>query len=222
MKPITIVLVAAFLIAAVAIAYSYVGSLNSRVTSLSGVEVRDYQGQPLSSINDFRENSIKGPQYVDINNYTLSITGLADSPMNYTYDEVLSHQKYSKVVTLHCVEGWSVTIFWEGIRLRDLFNDTGVKPGANTVIFHSYDGYSTSLPLDFVQSNNIMIAYRMNGVTLPPERGYPFQLVAESEWGYKWAKWITGIELSNDSGYEGYWESRGYSNNGSLSGPTFE
>jgi DMSO/TMAO reductase YedYZ molybdopterin-dependent catalytic subunit len=66
------------------------------------------------------------------------------------------------------------------------------------------------------------MAYRMNGVTLPPERGYPFQLVAESEWGYKWAKWITGIELSGNPEYRGFWESRGYSNNGSLSGPMFE
>jgi DMSO/TMAO reductase YedYZ molybdopterin-dependent catalytic subunit len=222
MKTAMIVLAAAFLVAALAISYSYLSSLNSNVASLSGAEVRDYQGQPLSSINDFRENSISGPQYININNYTLSITGLVETPRNYTYEEVLARQKYSKVVTLNCVEGWRATILWEGIRLKDLFNDTGIKPGANTVIFRSYDGYSTSLPLDFIESNDIIMAYRMNGVTLPPERGYPFQLVAESEWGYKWAKWITGIELSGNPEYRGFWESRGYSNNGSLSGPMFE
>jgi len=56
----------------------------------------------------------------------------------------------------------------------------------------------------------------MNGVPLPPERGFPFQLIAESKWGYKWIKWITEIELSNDSNYKGYWESRGYSDTGNL------
>lgn len=188
---------------------------------LQGVEIREYQGQRLSSVNDFRENSIAGPQYVNLSGYTLRITGLVDSPRNYTYEEILSYQAYSKVVTLNCVEGWSATILWEGVRLEDLFQEAGVRPGANTVIFRSHDGYSTSLPLDFVESNDIIMAYRMNGVTLPPERGFPFQLVAESKWGYKWAKWITEIELSDNPDFEGFWESRGYSNDGDLSGPQF-
>lgn len=67
-----------------------------------------------------------------------------------------------------------------------------------------------------------MIAYKMNNVTLPPERGYPFQLVAESRWGYKWIKWIVGIALSDNEEYRGYWESRGYSNEGDLEDPFFE
>ena len=58
--------------------------------------------------------------------------------------------------------------------------------------------------------------YRMNNVTLPPERGFPFQLVAESKWGYKWIKWITAIELSDNEDYRGYWESRGYPNDADL------
>jgi DMSO/TMAO reductase YedYZ molybdopterin-dependent catalytic subunit len=60
------------------------------------------------------------------------------------------------------------------------------------------------------------MAYKMNDVTIPPERGFPFMLVAESKWGYKWAKWITGIEFSSDISYKGYWEDRGYSNDGDL------
>ena len=54
----------------------------------------------------------------------------------------------------------------------------------------------------------------MNNVTIPPEYGFPFQLVAESKWGYKWIKWVTKIEVSNDTNYTGYWESRGYTNGG--------
>jgi len=60
------------------------------------------------------------------------------------------------------------------------------------------------------------MAYKMNDLTLPPERGFPFQLVAEKKWGYKWIKWITKIELSDDEEYRGYWESRGYSNEADL------
>jgi DMSO/TMAO reductase YedYZ molybdopterin-dependent catalytic subunit len=201
--------VALVLIAAVVLVAIYFYSQPKR---LDYVEVSEYQGEKLGSINDFRENSIKGPQYVDIENYTLVIDGLVDREKTYTYDEVLDHQNYEKVVTLNCVEGWSVKILWEGVLLKGLLDEAGTRPEANTVIFHSYDGYSTSLPLDYIIDNNILLAYKMNGLTLPPERGFPFQVVAESKLGYKWAKWITGIELSDDANYTGYWESRGFSN----------
>ena len=78
------------------------------------------------------------------------------------------------------------------------------------------------MPLDYIIDNNIMMAYKMNNVTLPPERGFPFQLVAESKWGYKWIKWITAIELSDNEEYRGFWERRGYSNSADLSEGFFE
>jgi len=60
----------------------------------------------------------------------------------------------------------------------------------------------------------------MNSETLRPERGFPFQLVAEDKWGYKWIKWVTRIELSDDSEYLGYWEEVGYSNDANLDKPS--
>ncbi|MBN2102123.1 MAG: molybdopterin-dependent oxidoreductase [Candidatus Aenigmarchaeota archaeon] len=197
------------------------GCVNQPI-QLDGVEINEYQGQKLSSVNDFMENSIEGPQHVPIENYKLEITGLVGNPQSLTYGEVLNRQKYSKVTTLYCVEGWSATIFWEGVLVKDLLYEAFPTSEANTVIFHAYDGYTTSLPLDYILDNDIMLAYRMNNVTLPPERGYPFQLVAEDKWGYKWIKWVTKIELGNDPEYKGYWESRGYNNDGDVNGPIFE
>jgi DMSO/TMAO reductase YedYZ molybdopterin-dependent catalytic subunit len=190
---------------------------------LNEVEIREYEGEDLSSIDSFRENSIKGPQYVDVDNYRLEITGLVASPQSYTYQEVLgNHEHYKKVVTLDCVEGWSVTILWEGVLIGDVLENSGPLDNAKTIIFHAYDGYTTSMPLDYVLSNNIIMAFKMNDVTIPPERGFPFQLVAESKWGYKWIKWITEIELSDNADYRGYWESWGYSNSGDLDESFFE
>jgi DMSO/TMAO reductase YedYZ molybdopterin-dependent catalytic subunit len=181
----------------------------SQTEVLAPNEIREYEGADLSSINDFRENSIKGPQEIDVDSYMLRITGLVTNSTSYTYDEALNmYQHYKKVVTLDCVEGWSVTILWEGLLISDLLAEAEPLADAEVVIFHAYDGYTTSLP--------ILIAYKMNDVVLPPERGFPFQLVAESKWGYKWIKWITEIELSDDVDYRGYWESRGYSNSADL------
>ena len=184
---------------------------------LAAVEIREYEGKDLSSIREFPQNAYRGPQYVNVDDYALTVHGLVENDLLYTYDEVIDgYKSYRKVVTLSCVEGWDVTILWEGILLADLFGDAGVLPGANTVIFRSVDDYSTSLPLDYILDNDIMLAFKMNEVTLPPERGFPFQLVAESKWGYKWIRWLDEIELSNDPSFKGYWEGYGYSNSGDL------
>jgi DMSO/TMAO reductase YedYZ molybdopterin-dependent catalytic subunit len=186
-------------------------------TSLPAVEIRSYQGKDLSSVNDFRENSIKGPQQVNISDYRLSVGGLVNTPHVFTYDAVLAkYPHYSKVVTLYCVEGWHATILWEGIPVKDIVRDAGPDPRATTIIFTARDGYTTSFPLEYIMDHDILMAYRMNNVTLPAERGYPFQLVAEDKWGYKWIKWIEKIELSDDASYKGYWEQRGYTNSGDL------
>ena len=190
---------------------------------LDNVEIREYQGAKLSSVNDFRENSIKGPQFITKENYSLKITGLVQPKLNLAYDTIINNfNHYKKLVTLHCVEGWSVKILWEGVLIKDLLELTNISPNASVIIFHAYDGYTTTLPIDYILENNIIISFKMNNVTLPQERGFPFQLVAESKWGYKWIKWITEIELSDNEFYEGYWERRGYSNIADLNNSFFD
>ena len=218
MKKLLIILITIFFL----ITINFIGCIDNNII-LDSVEIRDYKGEKLSSINDFRENSIKGPQYIDRENYTLKITGLIENQKNYSYDEILEKfQSYEKVVTLFCVEGWNTKILWEGILINDILEEVQPTSDAEIIIFHAYDGYTTSLSLDFIKKNNLILAYKMNNVTLPPERGFPFQLVAESKWGYKWIKWITEIEFSENEYYKGYWESRGYSNNGNLNVSYFD
>jgi len=198
------------------------GPISDETRQLAASQVQSFQGKDLSSIYDFHENSIAGPQHINESDYRLTVTGLTKSTKVSTYRGILdNNQHYSKVVTLHCVEGWDVTLLWEGVLVRDLIQEAGVDPRANTVIFHAHDGYTTSFPLRYIMDNDIMMAYAMNNVTLPAERGFPFELVAEDKWGYKWIKWIEEIELSDNPDYRGYWELRGYSNSGNLTGSYF-
>ncbi|SRR6056297_810925 len=179
-------------------------------------EVRDYQGIRLDPSIGPRDNSIKGIQNIDIDSYSLEVLGLADEPLTYTYEEVLSLPEYERLVTLHCVEGWESTVLWKGVLIEDIIGPSSIQSEANTIIFHCADDYNTSMPIAEVIENKMILAYSSNGIELPPDLGYPFIVVAEDKIGYKWARWVTKIELSNNPDFKGYWESLGYDNDGDL------
>lgn len=178
----------------------------------SELEINEYNGIRLDPSVGPRDNSIKGIQKVEITNYVLKVTGLVKNPVSLTYKEVLMRPAYEKLVTLNCVEGWHATILWKGALLSDIIRLADADNKANTVIFHSIDGYTTSLPLRLIVDKRIILAYSSNKITLPPALGYPFIVVAEDKAGYKWARWVTEIELSDNANYKGYWEQRGYPN----------
>jgi DMSO/TMAO reductase YedYZ molybdopterin-dependent catalytic subunit len=184
--------------------------------SIEEVEINEYEGEKLGSIDDFRENSIKGIQEIDIDKYRLLIDGLVDEEKTYSYSELQEKNHIKKLITLNCVTGWSVKALWEGIPLVELLDELNINKEANTLIFYSPDGYSTSLPISYIQENNIIIADKVNDIQLPPRQGFPFQLIAEEKYGYKWIRWIERIEISSNSDYEGYWEAKGYSNSAEI------
>ena len=185
-------------------------------------ELKEYNGEKLSSVLAFRENSIIGPQKVDIKSYKLEIVNTSGNSKSYKFNEIIEKFKpIKKVVKLYCVEGWDVKVLFEGILVKELLQEVGVSDNDKIVILHSVDGYTTSLPVSYFLENDILLGYKINGITLPEQLGFPFQLVAEEKWGYKWARWVNKIELSSDVDYKGFWESRSYSNSGDLDKPFF-
>lgn len=182
-----------------------------RAGSADSVEITEYEGVRLAPYFRAYDNSIDGPQKVDVGTYRLGITGLVESPQALTYDEVLALPHVTRAVTLHCVEGWDERLLFEGVRVADVLAPAGPKAGVRTLILYAVDGYSTALPYEDVERLDLMLAARINGKVLDATRGFPFQLVAESKLGYKWIKWVDRIELS-EKPHLGFWEQRGYSN----------
>jgi DMSO/TMAO reductase YedYZ molybdopterin-dependent catalytic subunit len=178
-------------------------------------EIREHEGAHLDPFNRKYDNSIKGPQQVDIEQYRLHITGLVQNPQSLTYQEVLNLPIVKRAVTLYCVEGWDEHLLFEGVRLADLLALAKPKKGVRTVIFYAVDGYSSSLSYVDIIRLDIMLAAKINGRVLDAQRGFPFQVVAESKLGYKWVKWVKQIELS-DKPYKGYWEQRGFDNDADV------
>ena len=174
-------------------------------------EIREYEGKRLDPFDRKYDNSIKGPQQVDSKKYRLEVTGLVQTPQSLTYDEVLALPQVKRAVTLHCVEGWNEHLLFEGVRLANVLALAKPKEGVRTVIFYAVDGYSSSLTYDDVARLDLILAFKINGKVLDANRGFPFQVVAESKLGYKWVKWVNRIDLSKDP-YKGFWEQRGYDN----------
>jgi DMSO/TMAO reductase YedYZ molybdopterin-dependent catalytic subunit len=192
--------------------------------SLYPGEVTQYQGQNLTSIAGFLKElalhpdvAIDGTLNLNQATYRLTVNGIVNQTLTYTYDDAINNfTSYQQVSPLLCVEGWSVTMLWQGIRLSDLLQKAGANPNASTLIFSAPDGYSTSLPMDYVLQNNIILAYKVNNVTLPAAMGWPFMVIAQNQYGYKWIKWVDVVNVSNDSSFLGYWESQGYPNNATI------
>lgn len=170
----------------------------------------------LTDLSTLPDNSIKGPQEIDMSSYRLRVYGNVQKELAYTYEEILSKGGISRYSVLYCVEGWDAAVVWEGTRLMDIILPSGPKEGSKVVVFHSADGYTTSIPLEEIMAKDMLIAYGANGGTLPVNVGYPFIVVAQDKLGYKWARWVIGIEVSRDEGYEGYWEQRGYPNDANM------
>jgi DMSO/TMAO reductase YedYZ molybdopterin-dependent catalytic subunit len=196
----------------------------SNIYSPTGeTEATEFMGKKLTPIRDQLNNAVRGTQYIDIASYKLTVDGLVDHPLTLTYADLEAYPQISRLTDLNCVEGWNFTAKWTGPKLTAILNDAGVKPEAKILVFDTADvsGF-TSLDLSYINEKDIIIALKLNDVTLPPDRGFPFQVVAESKYGYKWAKWVTRIEVSSNTNFRGYWESAGYSNNADALGPASE
>ncbi|MCX8032623.1 MAG: molybdopterin-dependent oxidoreductase [Thermoleophilia bacterium] len=200
------------------------GSGSASHTNPAEVEATEFNGVRLTPLREQGTNALKGTQVIDKESYRLVVDGLVEHPLTLSYSDLEAYEQHSWLMDMNCVEGWGFTAKWTGPSLSQILADAGVKAEAVIAIFHTADvqeGY-TSLTLDYIRENSILLALKINDLTLPAERGFPFQVVAKHKYGYKWAKWVTRIELSADAGFRGYWERAGYNNNADENGPPFE
>jgi DMSO/TMAO reductase YedYZ molybdopterin-dependent catalytic subunit len=182
-------------------------STNSSAPTTTEVEATEFQGTKLTPISEQGNAALAGTQIIDKNTYRLTVDGLVDYPLKLSYADLLAYPQVSWLMDLNCVEGWYFTAKWTGPELNSIFNDAKVKPEATIAIFYTADvptGYS-ALDLNYIRDNDIIIALKLNDVTLPPDRGFPFQVVAKGRYGYEWAKWVTRIELSSNTNFLVYY-----------------
>ena len=145
-------------------------------------------------------------------NWSLTITGAVENELIFDYDNLTQMESVSEIATLECVDGPFGTARWEGVPLFRILELAGVLTSAQDLVFYAADNYSDSLNLKEASAKNVLLAFKMNGVDLPPAQGFPVRLVCPDLYGYKWVKWIVKIEVV-EYDYIGFWESRGWSDN---------
>ena len=144
--------------------------------------------------------------------WSFTIDGLVDQPLRFNWDAFVKLPRVAEVSDFHCVTGWSVyKNTWEGIPLKTLLAQAGVRPQARTVKFYSGDGvYTDSLTMEQVADmDDVLVAVMHDGQPIPSDLGGPVKLIVPQMYAYKSVKWLNRIELI-DGDHDGYWIVRGY------------
>ena len=111
---------------------------------------------------------------------------------------------------IHCVTQWSkLDTRWEGVLVDDVFAAAGVEPPTPWLLAHSFDGYSTNVPVQDVTGGKGMIALKYDGAPLEPDHGGPARLLVPHLYFWKSAKWLSGLQFT-ERDEAGFWELRGY------------
>jgi len=155
--------------------------------------------------------------------YRLQVGGLVERPMTFSLAELRKLPSRAQITRHDCVEGWSAVGKWKGARLSALLEAVHLKPNARYVVFYCADPmeedssslYYESVDLEDAFHPQTILAYDLNGTSLPIENGAPLRLRLERQLGYKMAKYVMRLEAVEDfsrirGGKGGYWEDQGY------------
>ena len=147
-----------------------------------------------------------------IETWSFDVRGEVDEPRSWTWEQFIALPSERITVDIHCVTKWSkLDTSWTGVPLDALLD--GVDASAEYMLAFCDGGYTTNLPLEDVRDGNAWIAYEYADEPLDPEHGGPARLLVPRHYFWKSAKWVRGIELSQDD-RPGFWEGYGYHNYG--------
>jgi sulfoxide reductase catalytic subunit YedY len=158
---------------------------------------------------------IRGTPQVDPQEWRLLIDGLVDTRRLFSLDDLRALPQTTLRLRMKCVECWSAPAEWGGVAGRDLLAQVRPLEGAGYVTLHALDGYTSTLSVEELTADRVIFVLDMDDQELPAEHGYPLRLIAPAKYGYKSVKAIERLEFV-DSHIEGYWEQRGYSNEGTV------
>jgi DMSO/TMAO reductase YedYZ molybdopterin-dependent catalytic subunit len=148
---------------------------------------------------------------VDFDRWTLTVTGAVQKPGEYKLPQIQALQKFSQNTKHICVEGWDVIGRFGGVRLSDFLKMIGADLTARFVTVECADDYYESLDMATATHPQTLLCYEMYDQPLTREHGAPLRLNIPTKIGYKQAKYLTDLKVTNVLEKVGYWEDQGYS-----------
>lgn len=210
--------------------------VTQRTLLAAGQLAKEYNPSDVSPV--FKPNGTLNPGGNDYNmhvaqsfvNWQLTIDGMVSHPMSLRVDELRGLPSRTQITRHDCVEGWTAIGMWTGVQLGLLLKAAGIAPNAKFAVFHCADNltgepakggqqspgqYYESIALVDAFHPQTLVAYNLNGKPLDVAHGAPLRLRVERQLGYKQAKYIQRIEITDSfaqiaGGNGGYWEDRGY------------
>ncbi len=174
----------------------------------------------ITPTEDFYIVQYSGPQTVDVNRWSLHITGKVKNPLRLTYNDILKRPAIEKMVTLTCIDNEVAgdlisNAVWKGIELKDLLEEAGPDKSVVDVAMFGADDYSDSITIERAIQYDVFLAYEMNGKPLNKDHGFPLRAVVPGLFGIKNVKWLTKLELTNYD-YKGYWQKKSWTDIGTI------
>jgi DMSO/TMAO reductase YedYZ molybdopterin-dependent catalytic subunit len=133
---------------------------------------------------------------IDLKSYRLKITGAVKRPLSLSYDQILKYPSLTEVVLLICPGFFANNGRWTGVSLRVLLQEAQVSKEAKYLDIRGAYEKGIRIPLKDIDPKRILLAYRVNGETLPQKHGFPLRLVYEDAYGYDWVKYVDKIVVS--------------------------
>jgi len=172
---------------------------------------------------------------VDPQTWRLEIDGFVERPLSLSLEEVRARPAAEVVSTMECAgngrarldprpvsQPWLLeavgTARWRGTALAPLLEEAGVREAAVEALFTGLDrgvegdeeqDYARSLALAEALKDEVLLAYEINGVPLPPQHGFPLRLVVPGWYGMTSVKWLARITLI-DEPFEGHQQRHSY------------
>jgi DMSO/TMAO reductase YedYZ molybdopterin-dependent catalytic subunit len=129
--------------------------------------------------------------------FRLSIEGQVSNPGSYSLADLMKFTPRTQITKHTCEEGWTAIGEWTGVPLSTLLQHAGILPSARFIVFHTFDEWIESIDMMDALHPQTMIAYGMNGKTLPIQHGAPIRLRLETQIGYKSVKYLNKIVVSD-------------------------
>jgi DMSO/TMAO reductase YedYZ molybdopterin-dependent catalytic subunit len=146
--------------------------------------------------------------------WTIGASGLIENPIRWDWKTYLAQPQTEIISDIHCVTAWSRhDNRWRGVSAKHFLSVVRPKAAARFIVFHSYDGYTTNVPLAEFAVDDALLAHSWEGKPIPREHGGPVRVVIPRLYFWKSAKWVKHVTFL-DRDAPGFWEVRGYHNVG--------